>query len=210
MGGMSDPEMVAFTGGARVNQVGPVQDVVFFFDCIRRFAGEALGPHGRDLLLDRLYRRYLRLEELEPALAAIKLVEERFRAVPMEFIELPSPTRVDTGHANLAEALEDTCRRLKECVGSADYGARNTTWAYEPVKIVRSDFASIARESKRPPEEYDTLDGPPFWLATPPETPPSPSFKDGKQVPHGTPGSVRPDYWSAEDNAATFEAKFEE
>ena len=209
MGGMSDPEMVAFTGGARVNQIGPVQDVVFFFDCIRRFAGEALGPHGRDLLLDRLYRRYLRLEELEATSAAIKLVEERFRAVPMGFVELPSPTRLHP-KATLAEVTEKFFVRLAECVGSADYQARNTTWAYEPVKIVRSDFASIARESKRPPEEYDTLDGPPFWLATPPETPPSPSFKDGKQVPHGTPGSVRPDYWSAEDNAATFEAKFED
>lgn len=210
MAGMSDPEMVAFTGGPRVNQIGPVQDVVFLFDCIRRFAGEALELNARELLLDRLYRRYLRLEELEPALAAIKVVEERFRAVPTCFVEFPSPTLVDLGRANLAEALGDTLRRLRECVGSADYEVRNTTWTYKPVKIVRSDFASIQREKKRPLEEYDTLDGPPFWLATPPETPPAPSFKDGKEVPHGTPGSVRPDYWSADDNSATFEVKFED
>ena len=205
---------LAFHGGNTINELGPIADVLCFFACVERFAADVLGENGCRLVLDRLYKRYLRLEELEPAVSAMAAIQSCFATIPASQIEWVAynisaeETRHNLNGATLADVMDEHFTRFNDCVESA-FGCLQRLSFFRPVKIIRSDFASIDREDKRPLEEYDALDGPPFWLAEPPPPAPSPSYKDGKVVPHGTPGSVRPDYMSPDGMSATFVAKLE-
>ena len=216
MTSLSNPNVVAVCGGPSVNHLGSAAKVVAFFDCVRRFAADALSPAEQHLILDRLYKRYLRNEEVEPALAALQTVRRRFAEVPSSRVEwavlgVPAselPPSLLT--LSLAEVWQRLFEHIEKVGGSALYFAQQEGPPLPPMRLCRADFGSLDREDKRPLAEYDALDGPPFWLEEPPPPVPAPSYKDGKVVPHGTPGSTRPDYMASDGTSATFVAGMNE
>jgi hypothetical protein len=58
---------IGFDGGHSMYELGPAPDVALFFNCLRRYAKEDHLEKDWSLLTDRLYRRYLRQQELGPA-----------------------------------------------------------------------------------------------------------------------------------------------
>jgi len=56
---------IGVMGGNSIYELGPLKDIVLFFDCIEYFVVKHHSEQDWSLLTDRLYRRYLRLEELE-------------------------------------------------------------------------------------------------------------------------------------------------
>lgn len=210
---LSNPNVVAIQGGGNVKHLGSAAKVLALFDCIRKFGADTLD---QGLLLDRLYKRYLRNEEVEPALTALKHVLRRFEAIHSRDVDWAA-LGVDTDEptfqsadASLAEVWSEFFRRINDCGESVLYYCRKgEPWA-APLKLSRADFASLDREDKRPMAEYDALEGPPFWLAEPPPPVSSPSYKSGREVPHGTPGSIQPDYVSPDGMSATFVHRMDE
>ena len=76
----------------------------------------------------------------------------------------PTSFKLDT--PTLADVTSQYFVRFSKCAESAIYSNDIAEHKfYKPVKISRSDFGSLDRENRRPLEEYDTLDGLPFWLA---------------------------------------------
>ncbi|WP_256583554.1 hypothetical protein [Burkholderia singularis] len=70
--------VIGFHGGHTIYELGPVPDVVLFFSCLVRYVEQDHPEQDWSLLTDRLYRRYLRRDELEPALMLMAKAREIF------------------------------------------------------------------------------------------------------------------------------------
>ena len=211
---LSNPDVIAVCGGDSVNQLGSASGLSAFFHCIRRFAITSLDTAEQELLLERFYKRYLRIEEVEPMLKALEVVHDclqEMRASDVDWNKLDVDISRSGPHApdaSVADVFWSYFEQIRNAAKSSLYCFYKDPKPYfRPVKLCRGDFASLDREDKRPLEEYDALDGPPFWLAEPPPSAPPRAFKDGKEVPLGTPGAVTPDYVSDDATTATFEVK---
>ena len=164
-------DRIAFHGGVQTNQLGPVEDVVCFFDLLKTFAAPSLDEGGRILLLDRLYRRYVRFEETHEAVKAMRVVQHQFANIPTKNVDWAAlgfgdrytSLKLDT------ETLADVTGRyfayFVECAESALYFSEKAAVpTLRPVRVARSGFAGMMREKSRPLADYDNLQGPPFWL----------------------------------------------
>jgi len=167
---------IGFDGGNLICELGPSADVELFFECLHIYA-EAIEPTmDWGLLTDRLYRRYLRLDELDKASALM----ERARNL---FGFHPSASSVDWGERSVASdeqswlnpnqpTLADVFNKYFEsfsrCVSSARSSYERFKsypgYQYQPVRLVISDLAGYARDKKKPLADYDALTGKPFWL----------------------------------------------
>ena len=75
--------MIGFSGGSSICELGPASDVVLFFDCLKAYVEQESQDQDWGLLTDRLYRRYLRLEELEKASSLMEQARQIFAQNPL-------------------------------------------------------------------------------------------------------------------------------
>lgn len=161
---------IGFSGGSSLCELGTVSDVVLFFDCINYFLVKKLPELNWNLLTDRLFRRYLRLNELQDTLILMEQVKQQFSNLPssaidwkMELIGDKSRTWLDPTQENLAGVFSKFFNHFAHCVESAQLFY--DTWSeYQPVRTVRTETAWFMVEKLRPLEEYDALEGSPFWM----------------------------------------------
>jgi hypothetical protein len=159
---------IGLFGGPTVAELGPAADVQLFFDCIASFVVPAVADRDWPLVTDRLYRRYVRREDLEPTQELINEVQNRFGAVAssaVDWTEIAGPnavTRLDPAKPTLAAVFAAYFERFADCRGSAQIYFQ--TWQqYRPVKIGITDLPDAITEKNRPLAEYDSLEGEPFW-----------------------------------------------
>ena len=162
--------VIGVDGGHSVYEIGTVSDVVLFFECLDYFVVKKNPERDWSLLTDRLYRRYLKLEELSSAIMIMNEVKEIFAKVPsfevdwkQELIGDKSKTWLDPSHVNLADVFVNFFENFKKAKDSS-ISFFDAFKMYQPVKIVPTDLAGIATEKARPLLEYDALEGKPFWL----------------------------------------------
>jgi len=162
---------VGLFGGPSVAELGPAADVQLFFDCVAAFVVPASPDRNWPLVTDRLYRRYVRREDLEPTQALMNEVKERFGGIAsssVDWTEIAAPnavTRLDPARPTLAAVFATYFERFAHCRESADIYFR--TWQqYRPVKIAITDLPDASTENRRPLGEYDSLEGKPFWKHT--------------------------------------------
>ena len=165
-------DRLAFTGGSRINQVGSLDDLLCFFEITRKYAAPLLNDVDRFLLLDRFYKRYVRIDETSEAVEAMRRVQSSLSHISASDIAWDDynirsgRTTLDLQEDTVAGVVSDFFRAFYLCAEAAVYCNNDDTHPFfRPVKISRSDFGSLYREDNRPVEEYDTLDGSPFWLA---------------------------------------------
>jgi len=163
---------IAFYGGGVICQLGPVSDVVLFFDCIRAFVTEQNEGTDWTLLTDALYRRYLRDTEFALAVGLMARVKAVFQQTPAPAVDW-NPTM----SGDSAKSILDPCLptlgnvyaryfdALDFCVESARLFSEE--WKIpQIIRIVVADSPAFIQDRFRGPDEYDAL-GPgdkPFWL----------------------------------------------
>ena len=165
-------DRLAFRGGDLILQVGSLDDVLCFFELIKTYAAPSLDQNDQFLLMDRLYKRYLRLEETPAAVEAMGRVQDCLSLIPISSVAWddynmrPGLTALDLQESTLAGVVSHFFKSFSRCASSTIFCQNDDTHPFfRPVKICRSDFGSLDRENRRPLEEYDTLQGPPFWIA---------------------------------------------
>jgi hypothetical protein len=152
-----------------------MQAIAAFFALIREATGQL---PGRDwgLVTDRLYRRYVRQEDVALTKELLLEVKELFSKISST--ELNSHLDVDaraSGGLDLGAAtLDGTFARYFdaafECMHSAEvnfakFGADAVNpYSYEPLLIIRSQMPAFMVDKQIPLSAYDELDGDPFWL----------------------------------------------
>ncbi|WLE58842.1 hypothetical protein GIY62_17300 [Burkholderia plantarii] len=162
---------IGFHGGHTICELGPAPDVVLFFSCLERYAAQAHPEQDWSLLTDRLYRRYLRKEELEPALALMAQAHDIFAKKPavssVEWDEAmlanPEKSWLEVKQPTLADVFGKFFDQFVDACNSAKSFFENFN-IYQPVRVVISDLPGFARDKKKPLAEYDALEGEPFWL----------------------------------------------
>jgi hypothetical protein len=167
-------KLIGITGGSSLCELGPASDVQLFFDCLNTFVVSKHPEKDWSLLVDRLYKRYLRLDELDSAVVLMEQARKSFvnqssEAVDWKLsIKMAPGTRLDSTKKTLVEIFENFFDHFIHCVESAktNYEGFKSYQGYkfEPVRIVVSDQPWFIVEKNRPLEEYDTLIDKPFWL----------------------------------------------
>jgi hypothetical protein len=159
---------IGFVAGPTLHELGPVADVQKFFDCLALVAVTPYPDRDWSLLTERLYRRYLRLDELQPAQDLMDVAKAAFAATPSASIDWgdvtasPGTSRLKTDRPTLADVFSAYFDSFADCRESAEL--TDKLWKnYRPLKIVVSDLPRFISEKDRPPEAYDTLEGEPFW-----------------------------------------------
>lgn len=170
---MNGMRVIGFTGGGSLCELGPATDVQLFFDCLDQYVAQKYSEQDWSLLTDRLYRRYLRLAELDAASALMEQVKQVFAVLPNSAIEWQdisvdlSKTRLEPQKPTLADIFSKYFEHFSHCVESAKISYEGfksySGYNYEPVRIVIADQPWFIVEKKRPLAEYDVLSGPPVW-----------------------------------------------
>jgi hypothetical protein len=164
-------KIVGITGGSSLFELGPAIDVQLFFDCIGTYVEKKHPERDWKFLTDRLYRRYLRLEQLEMASELMAQVKRVFAGLSGDAINCQSRaanTRLDMENKTLSGVFEKYFESYAHCVESAKINYESLKsypgYKYEPVRLVLADQPWFLIEKKRPLEDYDALEGSPFWL----------------------------------------------
>ena len=161
---------VGFCGGSSLRELGPASDAVQFFECVHMYAAKRHVDQDWRLITDRLYRRYLRLEELDVASELMTEIRNIFLALPSSEVSLigsaplpPSGITHGTDKLTLHDVFKNYFDEFNYCVESSKIFYQS--WKiYKPVKIAISDMPDFILDKKRPLEAYDSLEAPPFWL----------------------------------------------
>jgi hypothetical protein len=160
---------VGFHGGHSIYELGPASDVHVFFKCIEKYAVEPLFDQKDRDLIDRIFRRYLKQTELEPASKLLIRVRECFSKIGSSTVDWAeinlnvSESKLNIAQPNLADIFINYFEMFEKAKNSA-LSFLSEFKIYQPVKTVISDLAGFTEDDIRPLERYDALSGPPFWL----------------------------------------------
>ncbi len=160
---------IGIEGGSLVCELGSAPDVLAFFACINEYVTPSIRDKNQDLILDRLYRRYLKRDELDAAAVFLKTTKSIFNEVRTSSISWTEwgvgkdTTRLKLDARTLAETFDHFFESFVLCKESAEVFFESWN-EYQPIRILISDTAWLMVEHQRPLSEYDELDGPPFWL----------------------------------------------
>lgn len=163
---------IGFDGGHTVYELGPVSDVVLFFECLNSFVVSQYPDQDWSLLTDRLYRRYLRRDELERSFALMERARSIFSTMPSASVEWDESLQADRDKTWL-DSRQDTLGTIFSRYFDLFSKAKDSAVSfldefgiYQPVRVLVSDMPALIVEKKRPLSEYDALglSDLPFWL----------------------------------------------
>ncbi|MEW9524417.1 hypothetical protein MRBLRH8O_002239 [Agrobacterium radiobacter] len=159
---------IGFFGGSSIFELGSKSDVLCFFSILKDLGR---GRDSYDVLTDRLFRKYIRLGEIDAAILIMNEAHEYFSKIQSggfdwdRFGFNKSDTNLDTTLSNLSDVFRKYFEGFEYCVQSSR--AFNDDWGiYKAVRVVVSDMPGFLVDKSRPLEEYDALgaDEKPFWL----------------------------------------------
>jgi hypothetical protein len=166
---------IGLAGGGLLSELGSKTDIHLFFVCLNTYVVAKHSEQDWSLLSDRLYKRYLRLNELDAALVLMEEVRKIFAALPSNAIDwqdyeatkATTNNRLDTSKGTLADVFEKFFEKFMRCCEAAKISYEMfksyAGYEYEPVRFIVTDIPWSTAESMRSLEEYDALDGEPFW-----------------------------------------------
>lgn len=160
---------VGFHGGSSICELGPSADVALFFKCLDAYVATPHPEQDWSLLTDRLYRRYLKQDELDEASLLMKEALKIFARVDSASVDWrgisvsPGGSRLDSDQATLADVFLKYFEGFDYCVESAKVFFKSWN-IYQPVRTVVSDLPDFMVDKKRPLDQYETIEGKPFWL----------------------------------------------
>lgn len=119
-------------------ELGSATEMIDFFEYIKKYEDNEL--------LDRLYKKYVRFEELDETALMVRKLKEGLSS-------------------DVEEKFSKYLSGIETCIESAKM-FYNSWGIYQPVKAGVTDVPEYIQDKNRPQEQYDVLspDDPPFWL----------------------------------------------
>jgi hypothetical protein len=159
---------VGFCGGSSVSELGPASDMRVFFGCLE--LAFAASPHSDGgLLTDRLYRRYLRLDQLDSANELLENIRIMFGTIHTNDIDWKSihwnsnSTKLVLSAPTVDHVLTRYLVGAQKRIHDAQ-SFEKRFGIYQPVMTIISDLPRFVIDSKRPLAQYDALEDEPLWL----------------------------------------------
>jgi hypothetical protein len=164
---------VGFAGGTSVFQVGSVDDMFFFFQCAKRFVFDARLVRHACLFSDRLYKRYVDLKDFTFFKEVIKVVIDDFSSVNLSCLNGVNDIIISNSlsldfynSSSLYEVFSKYFKAIYHCLEISELLFNEHNYN-QPLRVVISDMPYLFVDESRTLEEYDNLDGDPFWMRTP-------------------------------------------
>ena len=164
-----------FIGGGSIFNLGTDSDMQLFFDCISYYVLPKYPDQNWSLITDRLYRRYLKLEELDAAVALMKLVEKEFKQLDREAFDwskiLSGQVKSDLDRAKstlfeiFGKYFEAFYESIECAIRNYEWFKSNSNYEYEPVMVTISTIPYCVSYSMIPLSVFDNLqpDEKPIW-----------------------------------------------
>lgn len=151
---------IGYSGGGLIAELGSVEDVQTFFSLIQKYVVSKHPTKNWSILIDRLYKRYLKAEELEIAIELMKIVEDEFKK--------KEQLRINSGEKSIFTYFKSYFEKFLLCaemiqLSYEEFGS-SPDYKYEPMKLVITDLPWYLIEQNRSLDEYDKLSTIPFWL----------------------------------------------
>jgi len=157
--------MIGFSGGALMSELGSVEDMKLFFYCIEKFVINT-DESKWDIIANRFYRNYLKIDELESAELLMDEAELIFSEVDVNSVDWNNHLGKETALVIDKENLNIVFKKYFEKFKSVVESSRSfyQEWdIYQAVKIVETNGAAYMKYKKFPLEKYDAVVGEPLW-----------------------------------------------
>lgn len=149
MDSLNSPKIeIGFSGGVNIVNVGNVDKFLSFFWVIRNSV-KFSNNEEKFLITDRLYKRYIKENDLERTSQIMDFVKEQFKEIFSKDIE--SYNKFDGIFRAYKKSIEHV-HWFNEDAGE-----------YLPIFICISTLPYCAIDTERSLEKLDAWDGPPFW-----------------------------------------------
>lgn len=142
---VTTPSLIGVLGGHTMLELGVPAQIEAFFQALATPALLWPAQVPPDLITDRLYRRYLRVDQLPAACAAFAALSRQLEQLPAGAAFVPLLKHLDQA-AQAAAAFH------------TEFGID------QPLRLLRADMPAFMLDKKRPLADYDALQGAPFWL----------------------------------------------
>jgi hypothetical protein len=160
-----------FVGGGSIYGISSFSDMIFFFECINYDVLRAYPNENFDVITDRLYKRYLRLEELDEAVLKMKLIEDVFKTVKSDLFDWSEIAKEDTitfldfKQNTLFEIFKEYFEGFNGCVESTKIFFKSWN-KLSPVMISPTNIFTRTYYSNIPLCEFENIKNneKPFWL----------------------------------------------
>lgn len=168
---------VGLAGGSLIVELGPHTDVQLFFECLDAFVFSKHPGQDWRLLSDRLYKRCLKLDELDEASALMREAENELQQLPSTAIDWQDYAANNPATTNSLQPAAITLEKVFEryfaafalCVKSAkssyEIFSKHEGYQYEPVRFIVTNVPWSTIENARPLRDYDENSGGPFWMS---------------------------------------------
>lgn len=163
---------IAFYGGGLIAELGPVSDVVLFFDCVNAFVVFDEPDIDWSLLTDRVYRRYVEMDSMAPTSDLMARAKVKFDAIASAAVVWSdsmqgdgTKTELDCNKSTLGEVFEKYFDQFELCVAATELFYRD--WSIsQPVRLVITEMPWFLEDKHRPLAAYEALESEaqPFWL----------------------------------------------
>jgi len=160
---------VGFCGGSEVRELGPASDMQAFFGCIQLAVPHLSTGTDGGLITDRLYRRYLRPEELDPTKSLMIEIRDILGGFPSNNLNWsamgwnPDSTRLVLSEGKAADVVHRYLKGVPDLIDNAA-SFQKRFQIYQPVMTIISDLPRFSKDRSRPLADYDALEGEPIWL----------------------------------------------
>ena len=153
---------VGYCGGGLLYRLGTAEDVKSFFDCIK-----IIQTNKDDKIVERLYKKYIKIEELDVAKNVMKTLSIRFKEADKDNVILkiskPEKSELNFNQDNLFEIYFKFFSGFEDVVESAKYFYEDWN-KYQPISIIIVDIPDCIKYKKLPIDVYEKVDGDPIWL----------------------------------------------
>ena len=177
--------IIGISGASSVNSIGSVPDTKTFFECISiyymkrgglfdKIAGyfDVAGSNKDEALLERLYRRYVRFEDLEATHAMIKKIKQAFIRIKTVNVDWSKTsfeamdTKLDLSKETLADVFDKYFESFDKRINEINYFFDRYGEYHDPLRFAISDIPyHVIDTDLTPLSKYDELkeDELPLW-----------------------------------------------
>lgn len=143
---------IGFLGGSGVRVVGEEENFLMFFSSIKNWIDWDLMPNHncQNLICDRLYKRYVRMQDLDLTTDAMNFIFEQFQRIVTDTNEI------------LANRLSNILESYLKCVENIKFIQKQRE-TKNVLRIIVAELPHCVIDTERSLEKLDAWDGPPFW-----------------------------------------------
>lgn len=153
---------IGFNTTSLVFEIGSKFEVMFFFKCVDKYIAK-YDVEGIDLVSDRLYRKYVKFEDVESTLSVLRKVRHVFKSIPYEDdFDGIGFDKLDLDGKFLSEVFSVFFNAAESVFDHALVFYKEFNM-YVPIKIIIADVPDCISWEKKSLKEYESVEGEPLW-----------------------------------------------